>query len=326
MPRRSLWGVAAGCFAGGLIIGALLSGSRLGQAAGSGAAPQTSAANRPAPPPKDGKLRIICFGAHPDDCELKVGGTAALWAAQGHHVKLVSVTNGDIGHWREAGGPLARRRTAEVQQAGRLLGVTSEVLDIHDGELLPTLENRRTITRLIREWGADVVMSHRPNDYHPDHRYTGVLVQDAAYMVTVPFFCPDVPHLTTNPVFLYYPDNFLKPNPFQPDVVVSIDSVIDQKLDALDALVSQFYEGGANGSAALIPGDPAGQRERRQVVRNGFANRSREVARKYRSALEPWYGKERADKVQSAEAFEVCEYGRRPDKAELARLFPFIGQ
>src|SRR5215213_9704254 len=170
----------------------------------------------------DEPLRIICFGAHPDDCELKVGGTAALWAAQGHHVKLVSVTNGDIGHWREAGGPLARRRTAEVQKADRLLGVACEVLDVHDGELEPTLENRRTVTRLIREWNADVVLSHRPNDYHPDHRYTGVLVQDAAYMVTVPFFCPDVPYLTKNPVFLYYSDRFERPAPFRPDVVVDI--------------------------------------------------------------------------------------------------------
>src|SRR5216683_1921639 len=161
-------------------------------------------------PPDDGKLRILCFGAHPDDCELKAGGVALLWAAQGHHVRFVSVTNGDIGHWRQAGGPLARRRKAEVEQADKLLGVTPEVLDIHDGELLPTLENRRTITRLIREWKADIVMSHRPNDYHPDHRYTGVLVQDAGYMVTVPFFCPDTPYLTRNPVFMFYEDGFQK--------------------------------------------------------------------------------------------------------------------
>jgi LmbE family N-acetylglucosaminyl deacetylase len=280
--------------------------------------------SRPDAPPKDGKLRIICFGAHPDDCELQVGGTGALWAAQGHHVKLVSVTNGDIGHWREAGGPLARRRTAEVQAADRLLGVASDVLDIHDGELLPTLENRRTITRLIREWNADIVMSHRPNDYHPDHRYTGVLVQDAAYMVTVPFFCPDVPHLTTNPVFLYYPDRFQKPNPFQPDIAVAIDTVIEKKLDALDALESQFYEGGANGSAALMPSDPAKQAERRKKVRAGFAARSQGIADKYRGMLEQWYGKDRSAKVKYAEAFEVCEYGRRPTNAELAKLFPFF--
>src|SRR3954469_19169312 len=159
-------------------------------------------------PPDDGKLRIICFGAHPDDAELKAGGTAAMWAAKGHHVKFVSVTNGDIGHLREADGPLALRRRREVEEAHKILGIQGVILDIHDGELLPTVENRRTLTRLIREWKAQIVMGHRPNDYHPDHRYTGVLVQDAAYMVTVPFFCPDVPALKNNPNFFYYPDHF----------------------------------------------------------------------------------------------------------------------
>src|SRR5436190_2126394 len=128
----------------------------------------------------DGKLRIIAFGAHPDDCELKAAGVAAKWAAQRHLVKFVSVTNGDIGHWNMAGGPLAKRRQAEVEQCAKILGITAQVLDIHDGELLPSLENRRTITRLIREWKADLVLSHRPNVYHPDHRNVGILMQDAA--------------------------------------------------------------------------------------------------------------------------------------------------
>ena len=280
--------------------------------------------DRPAALPDDGKLRILCFGAHPDDCELKAAGVAIRWAAQGHHVKFVSVTNGDIGHWRDAGGPLARRRKAEVERAARILGIATEVLDIHDGELLPTLENRRTITRLIREWKADVVMSHRPNDYHPDHRYTGVLVQDSAFMVAVPHFCPDVPPLKGNPVFLFYPDSFQKPNPFQADIVVSIDSVMEKKLDALDMLESQLYEGGALGSAELIPTDPKKQADRRRQVRASHASRSQTIAQRYRSNLAEWYGKDRAEKVQYAEAFEICEYGRRPDKKELARLFPFF--
>jgi LmbE family N-acetylglucosaminyl deacetylase len=213
-----------------------------------------------------------------------------------------------------------------VERAAKILGITTEVLDIHDGELLPTLENRRTITRLIREWNADIVMSHRPNDYHPDHRYTGVLVQDSAFMVTVPFFCPDVPKLKSNPVFLFYPDQFQKPNPFQPDIAVSIDSVIDKKLDALTALESQFYEGGALGSADLIPSDPEKQEERRRQVRENHAKRNQIVAQRYRDKLAEWCGKDKADKVQHAEAFEICEYGRRPDKKELARLFPFFDE
>jgi LmbE family N-acetylglucosaminyl deacetylase len=243
-------------------------------------------APEPARIPNDGKLRIICFGAHPDDCEIQAGGVAAMWAAKGHKVKFVSVTNGDIGHWRDAGGPLARRRAAEVQEVARMLGITTEVLDNHDGELMPTLENRRTLTRLIREWKADVVMGPRPNDYHPDHRYTGVLVQDAAYMVTVPNFCPDTPFLRKNPVFMYYPDHFQKPNPFEPDVVVDIDSVIEKKLDALGALVSQFAEGGANGTADLMPDDPAKQKQRQAEVRQGFARRNQSVADRFRKQLE----------------------------------------
>lgn len=284
-----------------------------------------SSISQAAQPADDGKLRIICFGAHPDDCELQASGVATMWAAKGHKVKFVSVTNGDIGHWREAGGPLALRRKAEVENAAKILGITTEVLDIHDGELLPTLEYRRMITRLIREWRADIVMSPRPNDYHPDHRYTGVLVQDAAYMVTVPFICPDVPPLQKNPAFFYYPDGFQKPNPFRPDIIVSTDSVIEKKLDALGVIVSQFAEGGANGNASLFPDDPAKQKERHKQVRDNFDKRNRGIADRFRSSLVEWYGKDRADQIKHAEAFEICEYGARPNKQELLRLFPFFG-
>lgn len=276
-------------------------------------------------PPDDGKLRIIAFGAHPDDCEIQVGGTAALWAKAGHHVLFVSVTNGDIGHWREAGGPLAKRRKAEVAKAHEILGIQGVVLDIHDGELEPTLENRRTLTRLIRHWNADIVLGHRPNDYHPDHRYTGVLMQDAAYMVTVPFFCPDVPEMKKNPVFLYYTDRFQKPNPSEADVVVNVDPVMEKKLDALGVMISQFAEGGANGDASLYPeNDPAKRRARDLQVRENFARRNQSIAARFHEELKQWHPGDAAAKVKHAEAFEVCEYGSQPDQAELKRLFPFF--
>jgi len=274
----------------------------------------------------DGKLRIIAFGAHPDDCEFQMAGTAVKWAQLGHHVKLVSVTNGDIGHWREAGGPLAKRRTAEVHEAARRIGTTAEVLDIHDGELLPTLDNRQKITRLIREWNADLVIAHRPNDYHPDHRYTGVLVQDSAYMVAVPFFCPDTPPLKRNPVFMYFPDNFQKPNPFKPDVIVSIDDVFEKKMDAVDALVSQVYEGGALGSEETLRQRHADNPiARREWATNSWQNRQGRIADKHREALISWYGDEAGKAVKYAEAFEVCEYGHQPNREELKKLFPFFG-
>lgn len=267
------------------------------------------------------KLRIIAFGAHPDDCEYVAAGTAAKWAAKGHSVKFVSCTNGDVGHFAMAGGPLARRRAAEIAACAKILGISSVALDNHDGELMPTLENRRTVCRLIREWKADVVLSHRPNDYHPDHRYTGVLVQDAAYMVTVPFFCTDIPHLAANPVFLYYDDRFLKPAPFAADVVVAIDDVIEKKLDCFDALESQFYEGGCNATADLVPKDPTGQAARRKQVRENFRAEFGGKAQKFRKALERRYGK-KGSGVQFAEAFELCEYGRQPTAEELEALFP----
>src|SRR6516165_3175920 len=223
----------------GLVLGTMMNGRRpdvaLAQAA------------QVAPVANDGKLRVIVFGAHPDDAEYRGAGVAMKWAKLGHHVKFVSATNGDIGHWQMAGGPLALRRKKEVLAVAQKLGVTTEVLDIHDGEIMPTLENRRTITRLIRGWNADVVITNRPNDYHPDHRYTSILVQDSAYMVAVPFFCPDVPFLKKNPVFLYASDRFERPNPFRADVAVSIDDVWEATADALLVMESQIQEGGANG-------------------------------------------------------------------------------
>lgn len=286
--------------------------------------PTARRAATPQPIPGDGKLRIICFGAHPDDCELRAAGVAAKWAALGHHVKFVSVTNGDVGHWQTAGGPLAQRRRAEVERCAQILGIESEVLDLHDGELLPTLENRKTLTKLIREWGADIVMSHRPNDYHPDHRNVGVLVQDAAYMVTVPFFRPDVPPLTTNPVFFYYEDRFQKPNPFAPDVVVGIDDVLQQKLACTEALESQFYEGGCCSNLAELPNDPQAKSARARQVRDSFERRFAGTADRFRQRLADFYGKDKANGIRAAEAFELCEYGRQPSQDEIRKLFPFF--
>jgi LmbE family N-acetylglucosaminyl deacetylase len=274
---------------------------------------------------EDGKLRIIVFGAHPDDCELRAGGTAALWAAQGHHVKFVSVTNGDIGHAEMAGGPLAKRRAAEVKKAAEILGIESEVLDIHDGELMPTLENRKWFVRLIRQWKADIVMGHRPNDYHPDHRYTGVLMQDAAFMVTVTHYCPDVPQLARNPVFLYLPDGFQKPNPFDPDIVVPIDGAFEKKAEAvwqLESQIESLWVAGDFERVVPIPKDPAQREQRRAQQRDRQAGRDAGVAKKYRQKLIDLYGKDKGEKVAYAEAFELCEYGRRPSPEEMKKLFP----
>ena len=271
---------------------------------------------------QDRPLQIIMIGAHPDDCDIKSGGTAALFVAMGHHVKFVSVTNGDAGHQSEGGGMLAKRRIAETKEVAKRLGVSYDVLDNHDGELLPTLEIRLQIILKIREWKADVVIAPRSNDYHPDHRYTGVLVQDAAFMVGVPNIAPDTPPLRKNPVFLYFQDNFKKPNPFQADIAVDITSVIAKKLDGLDAHQSQFFEWlpWIGNYESEIPKDKAKQREYL------LSKRVTKVNPEVKKALEKWYGKEKAEQINYAEAFEICEYGSIPTEAEIRRLFPMLGR
>ena len=266
-------------------------------------------------------LKVIMIGAHPDDAEGRGAGTAALWAAAGAKVQLVAVTNGDAGHQSEGGGALARRRAAESKRSAEILGVSWRTLGFHDGELEPSLEVRKAVIRAIREWGADIVFAPRPNDYHPDHRYTSQVVQDAAYMVAVPNVCPETPRLEKNPVFMYFSDNFKKPIPFTPDVVVAIDQVIDKKWRSLDAMDSQMYEW-----LPWIGGDlaevPQGKAERFEWLRKWRSKGMLDVKNRCLDLLVERYGKEYADKVQYVEMFELCEYGRQPSREELWKMFP----
>ncbi len=269
---------------------------------------------------EDNKIRIIMIGAHPDDCDDDGGGTAALFAQMGYAVKFVSVTNGDAGHQLTGGVELAKRRFAEAQQAGKRLGVVYDVLDNHDGQLMPTIEVRLQIIKKIREWNADIVIAPRPNDYHPDHRYTGVLVQDAAYMVAVPNIAPETPALKKNPVFLYFQDRFQRPNPFRPDIAVDITAVFDKKVSALDAHESQMYE--------WLPWighyEDKVPKDKNERIKWLAETRKQTIKPEVRTKLEKWYGKEKAATIQHAEAFEICEYGTQPDDEMIKKLFPML--
>jgi LmbE family N-acetylglucosaminyl deacetylase len=271
---------------------------------------------------QDKPLQIIMIGAHPDDCDIKSGGTAALFVAMGHNVKFLSVTNGDAGHMSEGGGMLAQRRLLETKEVSKRLGVTYEVLDNHDGELLPTLAIRLEIIKRIRDWNADVVIAPRSNDYHPDHRYTGILVQDAAFMVGVPNIAPDTPPLNKNPVFLYFQDNFKKPNPFQADIAIDISSVIDKKVYSLDAHQSQFYEW-LPWIGQYADKVPKGQEERLEWLKKLRGNG---ISPSVKASLEKWYGKSKAENISFAESFEICEYGSQPNEEDIKRLFPMLGR
>ncbi len=266
-------------------------------------------------------LRVLAIGAHPDDCELKTGGTSALWAEQGASVMFLSLTNGDAGHHEIGGGPLARRRKRESNRAAEVLGVQTRTLDNHDGELSPNTEVRKAVVKAIREWRADIVLTCRPNDYHPDHRYTSQIVQDAAYVVRVPNYCQDTPALKKDPAFFYVSDGFHKPCPFEATVSVDIDPVIGKKFRALHTMDSQMYEWlpWIEGCLEDVPDGDAERLAWLPTFMKGFF----EDPETFRALLAERYGSKRAAGVKYSESFELCEYGRRPSRDEVWELFPF---
>lgn len=268
---------------------------------------------------QESPINVIVFGAHPDDCDNDAGGTAILFARMGHRVKFVSLTNGDAGHYKLGGGELARIRKAEAEEAGKRFGVEYTVLENHDGELMPTLENRLKVIREIRKWEADLVIAPRPNDYHPDHRYTGVLVQDAAYMVIVPNVAPEIPPLKKNPVFLYSEDHFEKPSPFEPDIAIDIDAVFDAKIYSMAAHESQFFDWlpWTSGKLEEVPDDEAS----RLIMLAEWRSYAPDEAT--RNSLIKWYGP-KGKNVEHAESFEICEYGKQATEEEIKMLFPMI--
>jgi LmbE family N-acetylglucosaminyl deacetylase len=266
----------------------------------------------------------MIIGAHPDDAE-KAGGTAAKYAALGYEVLLVSMTNGDAGHYKMGGGVLAKRRKEEARLAGDVIGAKYLVLDNHDGELMPTLENRRKVISLIRKFHPDLIITHRPNDYHPDHRYTGILLQDAAYMVTVPNIMAGTPHLDKNPVIMYMSDRFTKPLPFEPDVVVGIDDVIEKKVDMYHCHKSQMYEW-LPFNRGTLDEVPKKHSERRTWLGERLKRNDKMIADKFRNKLIELYGKEKGSQIRYAEAFENSEYGSSLSEMNLKIIFPFSNQ
>ena len=266
--------------------------------------------------------RLLCFGAHPDDCELQASGLAALWTGGGGVARFVSMTDGSAGHHALAGARLAQLRRAEADAGAAAVGADSLVLDNEDGSLLPTLENRHKVIRTIREFRPDVVVCHRINDYHPDHRYTGVIVQDACYMVLVPNVLPLVSVPDREPVVIFMSDRFTRPNPMQADLVFDLDPVIEKKLDSIISHASQVLEW-LPWVQGYVEDLPEAQDERRQYVRARAALAVAAEADRFRSDLVAKYGEARGQSIRYAEAFEVSEYGA-PLSEELSRaLFGF---
>lgn len=267
-------------------------------------------------------LRLLILGAHPDDAEFHAGGLAALYARRGHTVKMVSVTNGEVGHHQMIGAPLAARRRAEAAAAASVIGAISAVWDNPDGRLQPTLELRWQIIREMRTFAPDLVLTHRTNDYHPDHRAVGEAVRDASYLVTVPGLVDDVPILRRDPVVAYMPDRFTKPTPLAGDVVIDIGTEVETVVDMLACHESQVFEWlPYNRGEANVP---AGAAARRAALRQWYLERLRPQADRYRAELASTYGAARAGQIEYVEAYEISEYASPLDAAARRRLFPFL--
>jgi LmbE family N-acetylglucosaminyl deacetylase len=269
---------------------------------------------------KEPKLHVIIIGAHPDDAD-GAGGTAYKWAQLGYDVLLVALTNGDAGHQSIKAPELARIRREEAKKAGEVIGVKYITLDNHDGQLMPTYENRLQVIKLIREQKADIVIFPQPYDYHPDHRYTGILVLDAAYMVTVPTILPEVPFLKKNPMFLFMSDDFIHPEPFKADVAIDIDDVIEKKMDMYHQHKSQMYEW-LPFNQGILDQVPSSDADRRIWL--GKTRKPEFDASPYRDKLIELYGKEKGSKIKYCEAFEDSGYGAKLTKENMTHYFPFL--
>ena len=268
----------------------------------------------------DRKLNVIIIGAHPDDAD-KVGGTAYKWKLAGFDVTMVSFTNGDAGHQSIPAAELARIRREEARKAGEVIGIKYITLDNHDGQLVPSYENRLQMIKVIREHKADIVVFPRPYDYHPDHRYTGTLVLDAAYMVTVPTILPEVPFLERNPMFLYMSDGFTIPVSFVADVAIDIDDVVEKKVDMYHEHKSQMYEWLPFNRGNLIS-VPASDADRRAWL--GESRKRSWDATPYRSKLIELYGAEKGAVIRYCETFQDSGYGTRLTSSNMKIYFPFL--
>ena len=143
-------------------------------------------------------------------------------------------------------------------------------------------------------------------------------------MVTVKYFQPSIPSLKNNPVFLYMYDEFKKPYPFTADVVVSIDDVIEQKINALSKLESQIEMGwwlGDTEKATPIPADPKEKAKFLEGINKDLYTFNASVADKYRKELTDSYGMDQGKSIHNAEAYELCEYGAKVSPEALKNLF-----
>ena len=263
-------------------------------------------------------MRVMVIGAHPDDADFYCGATAIKLAKAGAKVRFVSLCNGNKGHQTMSSDALAARRHGETQRAAKVYGIESyTVCDTPDCEIEPTLELRKKVTRMIREFAPHCVITHRSTDYHADHRATGTVVLDSIYMLGVPLFCPETPVPETLPFVLYSSDDFTIPRQLRADLIVPVDDVRDQLLEGWichDSQTAEWLLPEYGIDPTTYPKDLAGRKEVYRTKVNEMVNRN---LAQHREAIQRAFGGKR---FWGAEVYEISEYGRAPCAKERAFL------
>lgn len=261
-------------------------------------------------------LRVMIIGAHPDDPDVRCTGFTRTLIEAGHRVKFVAMCNGDRGHQFMESADLAKRRFAESRNVIKTLGIEDYIVsDTHDCEVQPTLEARRWLTRIIREFAPHLIITHRPNDYHCDHRATSQLVQDATYLIGVPLWCPETPVPETIPTVFYMGDRFTKPNPFHPDFVIDVSRHEETIVKTFACHESQMFEWLVPEHGYKLSDVPPAEdvEGRLNFIRRSATHIVTDFARAFSAAAAKAYP-EGTPKI--VEVYEKCEYCRRPVKAE----------
>jgi len=272
-------------------------------------------------------MHILIVGAHPDDAESNAGGTAALWRRRGDEVRIVSVTDGRRGHYdlRYAGTPqeLIARRREESLIAAEVIGATYGDIGAPEGPGMDETEFELRMMREIRVFGPspgagpDLVVTHRPLDHPRDHRLAAQLAINACGLAALPLVDPDTMPLKRTPPIAYWFDDYTEGGTFRPDVVVSIDTVLQEKTAMVASHASQVFEWAPyyRGELADVPEEDADRR-----------------AWLLESQIQPVASLIRAACVESlhsqlphgryVEAFQISEYGRAVAEVDLRRIFP----
>lgn len=272
---------------------------------------------------RKGKRTILFVSAHPDDTEIRASGFASLCSKAGDRVIILSITDGSSGHMSIEPIELAAIRRKEAENASSVIGAESMCLNFKDGSLEPSLKNREEMIRTIRKIAPDIIITNRLNDYHPDHRYTASLVQDSSYMLMVPNVVSDTPALGYNPVVMYWGDTFTFPCPFKPDVVISIDSVLNDKFHMMYEHTSQMFQWLPYVDNELDKVPPKeNEKERHEWIKYMYNKRfAHHISDFYRDMLISRYGKEKGESIKESEAFQIGEYGYYATKEELELIF-----